>query len=212
MKKSFGSYVKETSIGRGEAFFKEDEEVIKKFKPTSKPVLEVVQSREEPMQVLVEESKVIEESIETFAEPAYIATNTPLVEETDTVGNFITEDATALNETLSELKNYLMEQQQNQALFGHLITELVSTIQAQNEFIQRKFDYLDESINNTSSILLETTEKLQQLAVRELSIPAPIVNVALSEQKKIVKTVDRNPDGLITKITEEIQQTVSEDK
>jgi hypothetical protein len=48
--------------------------------------------------------------------------------------------------------------------------------------------------------------------VREITVPAPIVNLSITEQKRIIKTVDRDENGLIRQITEEIEQSVSADK
>jgi hypothetical protein len=117
-----------------------------------------------------------------------------------------------LVETFSQMKDFLIEQQNTQAVMSKMMLELVETVKTQNLFIHQKFDQLDESAIATARTLKETTDKLEALIVREIAIPAPIVNVSLSEQKKIIKTVNRDANGLISQITEEIQQSVSEDK
>ena len=115
-----------------------------------------------------------------------------------------------LSETLIEMKNFLMEQQENQNQMGKVIAEMLDTIKSQNILISQKFDQLDEAAMTTAQMLKETSNKLEALVIREFSIPAPVVNVSLSEQKRIVKTVDRDNNGLIKKITEEIEQSISE--
>jgi hypothetical protein len=115
-----------------------------------------------------------------------------------------------LSETLIEMKNFLIEQQENQNQMGKVIAEMLDTIKSQNILISQKFDQLDEAAVVTAQMLKETSNKLESLVIRELAIPAPVVNVSLSEQKRIVKTVDRDSNGLIKKITEEIEQSVSE--
>jgi len=115
-----------------------------------------------------------------------------------------------LSETLIEMKNFLIEQQENQNQMGKVIAEMLDTIKSQNILISQKFDQLDKAAVTTAQMLKETSNKLESLVIRELAIPAPVVNVSLSEQKRIVKTVDRDSNGLIKKITEEIEQSVSE--
>jgi hypothetical protein len=117
-----------------------------------------------------------------------------------------------LTETLMEMKNFLVEQQQNQNQMSRVIAEMLDTIRSQNILTSQKFDQLDESAASTARMLKETSNKLESLVVRELSIPAPVVNVSLSEQKRIIKTVDRDSNGLIKQVTEEIQQSISENK
>ena len=117
-----------------------------------------------------------------------------------------------LIETFMQMRDFLTEQQKTQAMMGKMLVELIETVKTQNLFIQQKFDQLDESAIVTANVLREASEKLEALIVREIAIPAPVVNVSLSEQKKIVKTVNRDANGLISQITEEIQQSVSEDK
>lgn len=134
------------------------------------------------------------------------------IEEVETITEDFQSSNEMLIETFSRMKDFLIEQQQAQVMMSNTMMELVETVKAQNLFIQQKFDQLDEAAMVTANTLRETSEKLESLIVRDLNIPAPIVNVSLSEQKKIVKTVDRDENGLIKKITEEIQQSVSEDK
>lgn len=134
------------------------------------------------------------------------------IEEVETITEDFQSSNEMLIETFSRMKDFLIEQQQAQVMMSNTMMELVETVRAQNLFIQQKFDQLDEAAMVTANTLRETSEKLESLIVRDLNIPAPIVNVSLSEQKKIVKTVDRDENGLIKKITEEIQQSVSEDK
>jgi hypothetical protein len=128
----------------------------------------------------------------------------------------ITEDQQSSNqmliETFMQMKDFLVEQQNTQNTMNKMMMELVETVKTQNLFIQQKFDQLDESAIFTAKTLKETSDKLEALVIREISMPTPIVNVSLSEQKKIIKTVNRDANGLISQITEEIQQSVSEDK
>ena len=128
----------------------------------------------------------------------------------------ITEDHQSSNqmliETFMQMKDFLVEQQNTQNTMNKMMMELVETVKTQNLFIQQKFDQLDESAIFTAKTLKETSDKLEALVIREISMPTPIVNVSLSEQKKIIKTVNRDANGLISQITEEIQQSVSEDK
>ena len=143
---------------------------------------------------------VIEEPIEIVTE-----SSEPITENNQS-------DNQMIMETFVQMKDFLIEQQNTQNVMSKMMVELVETVRTQNLFIQQKVDQLDESAIITAKTLKETSEKLEALVIREISIPTPIVNVSLSEQKKIVKTVNRDANGLISQITEEIQQTVSEDK
>jgi hypothetical protein len=198
MKKSFQSYVIESNkvIGGYKGPPKEEKPASVKAKPN----LEVIQ---------------IEESIDEVDEYDEYVDDT-ITEDVETEEEIITEqvdlDVVALNESIIQLSSFLYEQQENQKLLGNLISGLVETVRQQNTYIQEKFDHLDEALFSTSNVLQETALKLEQLAIREVNIQPPIVNVSLSEQKRIVKTVNRDANGLISQITEEIQQSVSDDK
>ena len=117
--------------------------------------------------------------------------------------------------------NFMLELRMNE-----MVDELSNTIKLQNEIINKKFEVVDNVITETNnavqdsikSVMQETSDKLDKIYSKEINIPAPIinvpapvVNVSLSEQKKVVKTVDRNSDGLITKITEETDDTLTKD-
>jgi hypothetical protein len=118
----------------------------------------------------------------------------------------------SLHETISNLKTALLEQQSNQSQLMHVVESLVESIRQQTLLTEARFKNVDDVVFKTAMVLNETTEKLHAVSIKAISIPAPIVNVALNEQKKIIKTVDRDENGLISKITEEIEQTVSQDK
>jgi len=117
--------------------------------------------------------------------------------------------------------NFMLELKMNE-----MVGELSNTIKLQNEIINKKFETVDNVIAETNNavqeslktVMQETSDKLDKIYSKEINIPAPIinvpapvVNVSLSEQKKVVKTVDRNSDGLITKITEETDDTLTKD-
>jgi hypothetical protein len=117
-----------------------------------------------------------------------------------------------LQETITSLRSSLIEQQNNQTELVRLMTSLSESLQTQNSLTEQRLSNLDSSLEHTTLILHETAEKLQSIAVREINIPAPIVNVALNEQKRVTKTVDRDENGLITKITEDTEQSVTQDR
>jgi hypothetical protein len=164
------------------------------------PIAEIIQPPAEPeVQLVVENVKeAVPETVQS--EPKYINESV--------IPHFIEN----LQETITSLKSALVEQQENQAQLVHIIESLVQSIQQQSSLTESRFNNIDKVILQTTDVLNETAEKLQTLAVREINIPAPIVNVSLSEQKRVTKTVDRDPNGLITKITEDIEQSVSRDK
>jgi hypothetical protein len=162
---------------------------------------------------VVQEAPVLK-IVEHIAEqPATEVELEPVVEQViikeDTTQQLLIEN---LQETVSALKNIIVEQQQSQAVLSEVMTSLLESIQYQNELTEKRFENVDLAISQTTSILQETAEKLQLLSIREVNIPAPVVNVSLSEQKRVTKTVDRDANGLITKITEDTEQSVTQDK
>ena len=176
-----------------------------------KPKISVVQRAIEPARIQVTED------IEQYTPPAQpdIAIEEPIeivTESPEPITENHHSDNQMIMETFVQMKDFLIEQQNTQNVMSKMMMELVETVRTQNLFIQQKFDQLDESAIFTAKTLKETSDKLEALVIREISMPAPIVNVSLSEQKKIIKTVNRDANGLISQITEEIQQTASEDK
>jgi hypothetical protein len=112
-----------------------------------------------------------------------------------------------LQESIDALQAVLAEQQRNQLGLADLIARLVDSLEHQNRSIDQRFEEVNSVLKSTSQTLLETTEKLSAIATREITVPAPVVNVSLPEQKRIIKTVDRDSNGLIRQITEETEQT-----
>jgi hypothetical protein len=144
--------------------------------------------------------EVLQESVVAAAEPEIIK---------EDVNKLLIEH---LQETISSLRSSLIEQQNNQTELVRLMTSLSESLQTQNALTEQRLSNLDSSLEHTTLILHETAEKLQSIAAREINIPAPIVNVALNEQKRVTKTVDRDANGLITKITEDTEQSVTQDR
>ena len=162
---------------------------------TKVPILTVVQSMPEE-----EETAPIVEADEP---------SKPVITEQDNFNNTLVE---YLQESIDGLRSIIVEQQNSQELLVNLINGLMESIEIQNNLNEKRFESVDSQITESAKVLLEATARLQELAIREINIPAPVVNVSLSEQKRITKTVDRDANGLITKITENIDQSVEKDK
>lgn len=111
----------------------------------------------------------------------------------------------SLKESINNLQTVLVEQNNNQKHLFSLVNELFESVKLHNNSINQRVENLDRLVQETSKILFETTEKLSEISSREINLPAPVVNVLLPEQKKIVKTVDRDSNGLIRKVTEETE-------
>ena len=155
----------------------------------------------------VTESVAEEPVLEALQESIFVAPELEIVKED--VNKVLIEH---LQETITSLRSSLIEQQNNQTELVRLMTNLSESLQTQNSLTEQRLSNLDSSLEHTTLILHETAEKLQLIATREINIPAPIVNVALSEQKRVTKTVDRDENGLITKITEDTEQSVTQDR
>jgi transcription initiation factor TFIID subunit TAF12 len=196
-----------------------------KVKESKKPSLKAVMSQKLEQNPFIlettEKSQPIDEMIVPPVEPEVqlvVETVKEAVPESlQTESKYINESVIPhfienLQETINSLKSALVEQQDNQTQLVHVIESLVQSIQQQNSLTESRFNNINKVILQTTNMLNETAEKLQSLAIREINIPAPIVNVSLSEQKRVTKTVDRDTNGLITKITEDIEQSVSQDK
>ena len=153
------------------------------------------------------ESTVEEPVIEVLQESESVVLQPEIIKED--VNKLLIEH---LQETISSLRSSLIEQQNNQTELVRLMTSLSESLQTQNTLTEQRLSNLDSSLEHTTLILHETAEKLQSIAAREINIPAPIVNVALNEQKRVTKTVDRDENGLITKITEDTEQSVAQDR
>lgn len=111
----------------------------------------------------------------------------------------------SLRESINNLQTVLVEQNNNQKHLINLVNELFESVKLHNNSINHRVESLDLLVQETSKILFETTEKLSAISTREINLPAPVVNVSLPEQKKIIKTVDRDSNGLIRQITEETE-------
>jgi hypothetical protein len=165
-----------------------------------------------PVLTVVENKTIVENNIsESIIEPEIIAG--PKIDTPKLITEQISIQAVeSLQESINDLKTALLEQQNTQIQLNQLITKLFESVKNHDNNIDKRFESVDYALNQTSAMLVETTEKLQQLSVREITVPAPVVNFSVTEQKKIIKTVDRDENGLIRQITEEIEQSVSADK
>jgi len=202
MKRSFMKYVQESNTKIG--IFPESSIIEAKKKPNISVALKATESAIEQITEDIEQVQEIVES-EPIVEISVPETTEHIAEDYHSTDGLLVE-------TFNQMKNFLIEQQNTQDMMSKTMMELIETVKTQNLFIQQKFDQLDEAAVITAKTLKETSDKLEALVVREISIPAPIVNVSLSEQKRIVKTVDRDSNGLIKQITEEIHHSASEDK
>lgn len=165
----------------------------------STPVLTVVQNTVEDI-IPQDEPSQIEESVEYEEE---------IITETRDFNSTLVE---TLQESIEGLRLIILDQHNNQMMLTNLITGLIESLEIQNKLTDKRFESVDSQITESSRVLLEATVRLQELSVREINIPAPVVNVSLSEQKRVTKTVDRDANGLITKITEDTEQSVEKDK
>jgi seryl-tRNA synthetase len=173
----------------------------------------VVVKEERPVLTVVKNEKIVENVVEVESTPLVEAMIQPEASEpeivTESINNNIVE---YLQESINDLRTALQEQQNTQVQLGKLIGKLFESVKNHDANVDQRFEHVNHTLNQTSSMLVETTEKLQQLSVREITVPAPIVNLSITEQKRIIKTVDRDENGLIRQITEEIEQSVSADK
>jgi hypothetical protein len=203
VKKPAAKKVVETVVENNESKTASLKDYIKTVASEKKPdpVVNKLVVQEAPVLKIVEQEIAPEVELEPGVEQVII--------KEDTTQQLLIEN---LQETVSALKNIIVEQQQSQSVLSEVMTSLLESIQYQNELTEKRFENLDLAISQTTSILQETAEKLQLLSIREVNIPAPVVNVSLSEQKRVTKTVDRDVNGLITKITEDTEQSVTPDK
>jgi hypothetical protein len=203
VKKPAAKKVVETVVENNESKTASLKDYIKTVASEKKPdpVVNKLVVQEAPVLKIVEQEIAPEVELEPGVEQVII--------KEDTTQQLLIEN---LQETVSALKNIIVEQQQSQSVLSEVMTSLLESIQYQNELTEKRFENLDLAISQTTSILQETAEKLQLLSIREVNIPAPVVNVSLSEQKRVTKTVDRDANGLITKITEDTEQSVTPDK
>ena len=203
VKKPAAKKVVETVVENNESKTASLKDYIKTVASEKKPdpVVNKLVVQEAPVLKIVEQEIAPEVELEPVVEQVII--------KEDTTQQLLIEN---LQETVSALKNIIVEQQQSQSVLSEVMTSLLESIQYQNELTEKRFENLDLAISQTTSILQETAEKLQLLSIREVNIPAPVVNVSLSEQKRVTKTVDRDVNGLITKITEDTEQSVTADK
>jgi len=151
----------------------------------------------------------------------FIDRNSPLLRDADNHADVVIEEKLpALTVVTSEKLNENIVVEDQEILLTEEVTANlpVETESTNNELLESLRDSIDglkivleeqQNTQLTSKTLLETTEKLSQISVREINVPAPVVNVSLTEQKKIIKTVDRDSNGLIRQITEETEQSVS---
>jgi seryl-tRNA synthetase len=185
------------------------------FIDRNSPIVEepVVVKEERPVLTVVKNEKIVENVVEVESTPLVEAMIQPEASEpeivTESINNNIVE---YLQESINDLRTALQEQQNTQVQLGKLIGKLFESVKNHDANVDQRFEHVNHTLNQTSSMLVETTEKLQQLSVREITVPAPIVNLSITEQKRIIKTVDRDENGLIRQITEEIEQSVSADK
>jgi len=203
VKKPAAKKVVETVVENNESKTASLKDYIKTVASEKKPdpVVNKLVVQEAPVLKIVEQEIAPEVELEPVVEQVII--------KEDTAQQLLIEN---LQETVSALKNIIVEQQQSQSVLSEVMTSLLESIQYQNELTEKRFENVDLAISQTTSILQETAEKLQLLSIREVNIPAPVVNVSLSEQKRVTKTVDRDVNGLITKITEDTEQSVTPDK
>jgi hypothetical protein len=203
VKKPAAKKVVETVVENNESKTASLKDYIKAVASEKKPdpVVNKLVVQEAPVLKIVEQEIAPEVELEPVVEQVII--------KEDTTQQLLIEN---LQETVSALKNIIVEQQQSQSVLSEVMTSLLESIQYQNELTEKRFENVDLAISQTTSILQETAEKLQLLSIREVNIPAPVVNVSLSEQKRVTKTVDRDVNGLITKITEDTEQSVTPDK
>jgi hypothetical protein len=203
VKKPAAKKVVETVVENNESKTASLKDYIKTVASEKKPdpVVNKLVVQEAPVLKIVEQEIAPEVELEPVVKQVII--------KEDTTQQLLIEN---LQETVSALKNIIVEQQQSQSVLSEVMTSLLESIQYQNELTEKRFENVDLAISQTTSILQETAEKLQLLSIREVNIPAPVVNVSLSEQKRVTKTVDRDVNGLITKITEDTEQSVTPDK
>lgn len=207
MKKSLQNYIHNAG-----GFIDRDSPILLDSAPLE--ITQVVTESERPALTVVTSDRIAEE--ETIAEePLVEQVIEPLVE-SNTVSNLpvITESVSnefleSLRESIDDLRATLLEQQGTQIQLVHLIGELFESVKTHNNNVDHRFESVDFMLRETTATLLETTQKLSQISTREITVPAPVVNVSLTEQKKIIKTVDRDSNGLIRQITEETEQSVS---
>jgi hypothetical protein len=199
--KSLLNYI-ETSggfIDRNTPLAKEPEPVV-----VDRPVLTiakkdaVAESVEQPDPLLIEQVAP-EPMVE--AVPA----SAPVVHEHQAVENL----AEKMQELIDALHATVAEQQNTQIELTNLIGKLFESVAKHSKAVDQRFEAVNTMLESTSQTLLETTEKLAAVSTREINIPAPVVNVSLPEQKKIIKTVDRDSNGLIRQITEETEPAVN---
>jgi hypothetical protein len=168
----------------------------------------VVIEEDRPALTLVKNEKIIEESAPVvdipLVEEAVVPQPVPVI--TEPVNTELME---SLRDSINDLRAVLEEQQSTQLKLGKLVADLFKSVKTHNEQLNQRFESVDRALKQTSDTLLETTEKLSEISVREINVPTPVVNVSLTEQKKIIKTVDRDSNGLIRQITEETEQSVS---
>ena len=166
---------------------------------------------ERPVLTIAKKADVVENAI---VEQPVLTEQTDLatpIQETVSIAPVLAEQRTfetitqQLQESIDSLKTTLVEQQNTQVQLANLIGELFESVAKHNQNIDQRFDAVNTMFETTSRTLLETTEKLAEISTRDITVPAPVVNVSLPEQKKIVKTVDRDSNGLIRQITEQTE-------
>lgn len=108
---------------------------------------------------------------------------------------------TALNELME--RNHTNEQDTR----DHLV-EMVNTQQAMVQQVNETQAQISQTLSEVVTVIGVLTEKVNDMAQNApvispiVNVPAPVVNVSMQEGRKVTKLVERDENGLISKIIE----------